>query len=47
MAVKVKDLNVGKLFKVAKLNLGRRVKEWFKKLNPTPIDWTDLCAWII
>jgi hypothetical protein len=38
MAAEVRDLNVDKLFKIAKLNLGGRVKEWLKKLNPSPID---------
>lgn len=46
MAAEVRDLNVDKLFKIAKLNLGGRVKEWFKKLNPTSIDWIELCMWI-
>jgi hypothetical protein len=34
MAAKVRDLNNDKLFKIAKLNLHDRTKEWFKKLNP-------------
>jgi hypothetical protein len=38
MATKVKDLNVDKPFKIAKLNLRNKAKEWIKKLNPTPID---------
>jgi hypothetical protein len=40
MVAKVRDLNLDKLFKVAKLNLKGRAKEWFKKLNPAPLDWT-------
>jgi len=47
MATKVQDSNVDKLFKIAKLNLRRRAKEWFKKLNPTPTDWTKLRTWIV
>ncbi len=47
MAAEVRDLNVDKLFKIAKLNLGGRIKEWLKKLNPSPIDQTKLCMWII
>jgi len=39
MATEVRDLNPNKLFKIAKLNLRGRAKEWFKKLNPTPLDW--------
>jgi hypothetical protein len=38
MAIEVRDLNDDKLFKIAKLNLCGRVKEWFKKLNPPPAD---------
>jgi len=34
MAIEVKDLNDDKLFKITKLNLHGRAKEWFKKLNP-------------
>jgi hypothetical protein len=32
MATKVRDLNADKLFKIAKLNLRGRAKEWFKRL---------------
>jgi hypothetical protein len=43
MATEVIDLNDDKLFKIAKLNLHGRAKEWFKKLNPPPpTDWTIL-----
>jgi hypothetical protein len=38
MAAEVRDLNVNKLFKIAKLNLRGRAKEWFKKLQPVPAD---------
>jgi hypothetical protein len=34
MVVEVRDFNDDKLFKIAKLNLHDRVKDWFKKLNP-------------
>jgi hypothetical protein len=47
MAIEVQDLNDDKLLKIAKLNLKGRVKEWFKKLNPAPIDWTELYTWIV
>jgi hypothetical protein len=33
MVAEVKDFNDDKLFKIAKLNLHNRAKEWFKKLN--------------
>ncbi len=36
MAAEVQDLNADKLFKIAKLNLRGRAKEWFKKLQPMP-----------
>jgi hypothetical protein len=32
MAAKVRDLNADKLFKIAKLNLRGRAKEWFRRL---------------
>jgi hypothetical protein len=38
MAAKVRELNFDKLFKITILNLRRRAKEWFKKLNLAPID---------
>jgi hypothetical protein len=47
MVAKVRDLNAEKLFKITKLNLRNRAKEWFKKLNPAPIDWTKPCTWIV
>jgi hypothetical protein len=43
----MQDLNVAKLFKTTKLNLKGRAKEWFKRLNLTPIDWTELCILIV
>jgi len=42
MAAEVRDLNVDKLFKIAKLNLRGRAKEWFKRLQPAPADWAKL-----
>ncbi len=42
MAAEVRDLNIDKLFKFAKLNLKGRAKEWFKRLQPAPIDWVKL-----
>jgi hypothetical protein len=38
-------LNVNKLFKIAKLNLRGRAKEWFRRLQPTLADWVEL--WIL
>jgi hypothetical protein len=32
MVVKLRDLNVNKLFKITKLNLRDMAKEWFKRL---------------
>jgi hypothetical protein len=32
MAMEVRDLNARKLFKIARLNLKGRAKEWFRKL---------------
>jgi hypothetical protein len=42
MGVEVRDLNADKLFKIAKLNLRGRAKEWFRRLQPAPADWTEL-----
>jgi hypothetical protein len=47
MAVEVHDLNVDKLFKIAKLNLRGRAKEWFKRLQPAPSDWPELRMLIV
>jgi len=47
MATKVRNINVDKLFKIAKLNLRGGAKEWFKKLNPILIDWTELHTCIV
>jgi len=38
MATEIKDLNDDMLFKITKLNLCGRAKEWFKKLKLPPID---------
>jgi len=42
MAAEVRDHNVDKLFKIAKLNLRGRAKEWFRRLQPVPANWTEL-----
>jgi hypothetical protein len=47
MVAKVRDLNVNKLFKIEKLNLKGRAKEWFKRLQPTPADWVELQTLIV
>ncbi len=47
MVTEVRDLNADKLFKIAKLDFKGRAKKWFKKLNPTPTDWTELRTWIV
>ncbi len=36
------DLTVDKLFKIAKLNLQGRAKEWFRRLQPVPADLIEL-----
>jgi hypothetical protein len=38
MATEVRDLNADKLFKITKLNLKGRAKEWFKRIQPAPVD---------
>ncbi len=47
MAAEVRDLTPDKLFKIAKLNLRGRAKEWFRRLQPAPIDWTKLRTLIV
>ncbi|CAM6060929.1 unnamed protein product [Sphagnum tenellum] len=47
MATKVRDLNADKLFKIAKLNLRGRAKEWYKRLQPTPVDWFEMRLMIV
>ncbi|CAM6006889.1 unnamed protein product [Sphagnum balticum] len=47
MAAEVRDLTPDKLFKIAKLNLRGRAKEWFQRLQPAPADWAGLCALMI
>jgi len=42
MAAEVRDLTPDKLFKIAKLNMRGRAKEWFRRLQPAPTDWTEL-----
>jgi hypothetical protein len=42
MATEVRDLNADKLFKIAKLNLRGRAKEWFRRLQPALADWVEL-----
>jgi len=42
MAAEVRDLTADKLFKIAKLNLRCRTKEWFRRLQPVPVDWAEL-----
>ncbi len=42
MAVEVRDLTPDKLFKIAKLNLRGRAKDWFRRLQPAPADWGNL-----
>jgi len=47
MAAEVCDLNANKLFKIAKLNLRGRAKEWFKRMQPAPADWLELRTLIV
>jgi hypothetical protein len=47
MAAEVRDLNADKLFKIAKLNLRGRAREWFKRLQPVPADWNEMRTLIV
>ncbi|CAK9882632.1 unnamed protein product [Sphagnum jensenii] len=42
MAAEVRDLDADKLFKIAKLNLRGRAREWLRRLNPAPANWIEL-----
>ncbi|CAK9253662.1 unnamed protein product [Sphagnum jensenii] len=42
MVAEVRDLTLDKLFKIAKLNLRGRAKEWFRRLQLAPTDWAGL-----
>jgi hypothetical protein len=42
MAAEVRDLTLDKLFKIAKLNLHGRAKEWFRRLQPMLTNWAEL-----
>ncbi len=43
----VGKLNMDKLFKITKLNLKGKAKEWFRRLQPTPADWDKLQSLIV
>jgi hypothetical protein len=47
MATEVRDLNADKLFKIVKLNLRGKAKEWFRRLQPAPTDWLELRTMIV
>ncbi len=47
MVAEVRDLNVDKLLKIAKLNLRGWAKEWFRRLQLAPTYWTELQTLII
>ncbi len=47
MAAEVRDLNADKLFKITKLNLRGRAREWFRNLQPAPADWLELRTLIL
>ncbi len=47
MAAEVRDFTPDKLFKIAKLNLRGRAKEWFRRLQPAPADWASLWTLMI
>jgi len=47
MAAEVRDLNADKLFKIAKLNLKGRAREWFRRLQPASADWLEMRTLIL
>jgi predicted nucleotidyltransferase component of viral defense system len=42
MAFKVHKYDEIKFFKIAKLNLRGKAKDWFKKLQVTPTNWNEI-----
>jgi hypothetical protein len=42
MAIEVWEYDEEKLFKIARLNLRKEVKDWYKRLNHAPLDWQTL-----
>jgi len=47
MAAEVRDLNADKLFKIAKLNMRGRAKEWFKRMKLAPANWPKLRTLVV
>ncbi|CAK9253795.1 unnamed protein product [Sphagnum jensenii] len=47
MVAEVRDLDADKLFKIAKLNLRDRAREWLRRLHPAPADWIELRTLIL
>jgi len=42
MAIEVRGYDEVKLFKIVKLNLCGKTKDWFKKLQHVPVDWNEM-----
>jgi hypothetical protein len=42
MAIEMKGIDELKLFKIGRLNLRDKYKEWFKKLATTPTNWQTM-----
>jgi hypothetical protein len=42
MAAKVCEYDEEKFFEISKLNLRRKAKDWYMKLNLAPLDWHTL-----
>ncbi len=42
IASKVWGYDEVKLFKIVKFNLHGKIKDWFKKLQPTLVDWNEM-----
>jgi hypothetical protein len=47
MAIQVQKYDEKKLFKIAKLNLWKKAKDWYIRLNLVPFDWQTLCILMI
>jgi hypothetical protein len=42
MASKVRGYDEVNFFKIAKLNVHGKAKDWFKKFQPTLVDWNEM-----
>ncbi len=42
MVAKIQEYDEDKLFKITRLNLQGKTKDWYRSLNSAPLDWQTL-----